>query len=88
MIHSVQSQAFYQRKDVGADTFRVLYEWIEEEPVRLMNGYLVMFAAVFVSTIIILLQTCGLCSNDDEPTSSSKGKNKQHLGPMSSHKKW
>jgi hypothetical protein len=92
MIHSVQSQAFYQRKDVGADTFRVIYEWIEEEPVRLVNGYLVMFAIVFVATIIILLQTCGLCSNDQNDDELRKGKNsrnkQQHLGPMSSHKKW
>jgi hypothetical protein len=91
MIHSVQSQAFYQRKDVAAENFRVVYEWMEEEPVRLLNGYIVMFSAVFISTIFILLQTCGLFSNNighDELPDESKTSSSKKLGPMSSHKKW
>jgi hypothetical protein len=91
MIHSVQSQAFYQRKDAVTENFQVVYEWIEEEPVRLMNGHLVMFFVVFVSSIIILLQTCGLLSDDpDETTTTTSRTNSssKKLGPMSSHKQW
>lgn len=75
MIHSVSSTAVYKAGDshVGSSSssasnrrFRVEYEWQEEEAVRLTVGSVVMFMAVFLSSIVFLFQTCGLTNDGDD----------------------
>lgn len=68
MIHSVSSTAVYKSNPsaTGARRFRVEYEWQEEEAVRLAVGSIVMFLAVFISSIVFLFETCGLNGEPDE----------------------
>ena len=88
MIHSVSSTAVYKSNPPVARRFRVEYEWQEEEAVRLSVGSIVMYLAVFLSSIVFLFQTCGL---NDEPDmdSTDNGYNDRPLSSgYADHKKW
>ena len=91
MIHSVSSTAVYKTENAASSNnnnsrrFRVEYEWQEEEAVRLTVGSVVMFLAVFLSSIVFLFQTCGL--NDGDPVEIMEEDYHHHRTP-SDHKKW
>lgn len=91
MIHSVSSTAVYKAENAASSSnnsrrFRVEYEWQEEEAVRLTVGSVVMFLAVFLSSIVFLFQTCGL--NDGDPIDALEEDYHHHHRTNSDHKKW
>ena len=95
VIHSVSSTAEYQTNRMPSQLrrFRVEYEWYEEEAVRLAMGFVVMYLAVFVASIIFLFQTCGLTSDppDTEHKYAAAAGGVDYMGSTSSysnHKKW
>lgn len=98
MIHSVSSTAVYKPASsipsAAKGRFRVEYEWQEEEAVRLSVGTVVMFLAVFLSSIVFLFQSCGMDGSYDEGHDETQGLSStdEYGRPSTSaytdHKKW
>ena len=88
MIHSVSSTATYKPRSAQARRFRVEYEWQEEEAVRLTVGSVVMFLAVFLSSIVFLFQTCGLNGDDAGMDPMDDVDDYDRPSSYSDHKKW
>ena len=69
-IHSLTSRTFYNkdRKESANDNGEIVveYKWIEEEAVDLNGGGFVMFLAIFVSSLFMLVDLCGLCDAGDD----------------------
>jgi len=65
-IHAVFSKPIYSQEK--HTTFRVDYQWIEEEAVSLSAGIAVMFVMVLVASILFLMLSCGVM---DVPSESS-----------------
>lgn len=101
MIHSVSSTAVYKSASTASSSsssnsnsnsrrFRVEYEWQEEEAVRLTVGSVVMFLAVFLSSIVFLFHTCGLTDGDPDASAmliEDDDYNHTHYD-RTNHKKW
>ncbi len=75
-IHSVSSQAKYlSTNEPSNGSFRADYIWIEEEAVDLNAGASVMFLATLVTTVLVLLHTCGITgdASSDEDLAARDG---------------
>lgn len=75
-IHSLTTRTIYEKDkdpkkgsaatDATKGEIIVEYKWIEEESVDLNGGAFVMFLAIFVSSLFMLVDLCGLCDSGDE----------------------
>lgn len=69
-IHSLTSASTYytDRKAPPPENgeITVEYEWIEEEAVDFNGGAFVMFLIVFVSSLFILVDLCGMCDHGSD----------------------
>ena len=71
-IHTLRHSLQYQPKGTldsaldangNPETIALYYNWIEEEAVDLNSGAFVMFLAVFIVSVYILFDLCGLCTD-------------------------
>jgi hypothetical protein len=90
-IHSMRHSTTYGTQD-SADAknaerqVSLYYTWVEEESVDLNSGAFVMFLAVFIVSIYILFDLCGLCSDgpdDDERYAFQGSESSSTVEPMS-----
>ena len=74
-IHSVSSEpiAKSSNEQYSEENIEVEYIWVEEEPIDIQSGAIVMFAATLCVSILFLLQACGL--SDDAAEQSSFDRN-------------
>lgn len=78
-IHSVTSKAVpFSGRSNRSERVEVVYDWVEEAAVDLDAGSIVMFLAVFVVSIVFLLQLCTIEQpedyDDDHQDSYYKGR--------------
>ena len=72
-IHSLSSHPIYSSTNnkkgpatVTGEEIVVEYKWIEEEAVDINGGAFVLFLAIFVSSLFMLVDLCGLCETGDD----------------------
>ena len=67
-IHSVTSKVIPRKKGRidRAKEIEIMFDWVEEAEVDLAAGSIVMFLAVFVVSILFLLQLCAIEQPDDD----------------------
>ena len=65
-IHALHSNAVY---GPSSSAFTVEYQWVADEAVSLRNGFVVMFLAVLVASILFIASSCGMLL-ESSPTAS------------------
>lgn len=68
-IHSVSSEPIMKNvhDEYSRHHIEIEYQWIEEQPVDLRAGCIVMFLVTLVLSVVLILQTCGLAEDDYSP---------------------
>jgi hypothetical protein len=61
-IYGISSEPKYGS---SADTFLVQYNWVEEEEVNPRAASAVMFAVVFLASVVMLISSCGVSLDED-----------------------
>jgi len=69
-IHSLSSKTIHSNDKLQPPPedgkIPVVYKWIEMEDVDMESGAFVMFLFVFVTSIYMLVDMCGLCGTDEQ----------------------
>ena len=82
-IHSVTSKVIESAKKRRIDRSKqleIVFDWVEEAEVDLAAGGIVMFLAVFVVSIMFLLQLCAIEQPDDDEDNDNDGRDSYYKG--------